>query len=136
MNIPFTGGCACGAVRYECDAEPIVMFNCHCRDCQRISGGGFAPVVYVPLKAFRFTKGSLHYYGTPSLTGGHNKRGFCPQCGSRISGGESSQGIGLTAASLDDPSQFRSQFHIFVADAQPWDHPEPDIPQFDQYAPS
>jgi len=131
MNIPFTGGCTCGAVRYECSAEPIAMFKCHCRDCQRISGGGFTPVVYVPL-----TKGSLHYYGTPSLAGGHNKRGFCPQCGSRVSGGESSQGIGLTAASLDDPSQFRPQLHMFAVDAQPWDHLEPDIPRFDQYAPS
>ena len=41
----FTGGCVCGAIRYECDAEPIMMFKCHCRDCQHVSGGGYAPVL-------------------------------------------------------------------------------------------
>ena len=33
MAVPFTGGCACGAIRYECTAEPLYMGNCHCRDC-------------------------------------------------------------------------------------------------------
>ncbi len=41
MKIPFTGGCVCGAIRYECSAEPIMMFKCHCRDCQHVTGGGF-----------------------------------------------------------------------------------------------
>lgn len=79
MTIPFSGGCACGAIRYECNAEPIVMFNCHCRDCQRVSGGAFSAVIYVPLKAFSVTRGSLRYYHTPSASGGHNKRGFCAE---------------------------------------------------------
>jgi hypothetical protein len=47
MPAPFSGGCACGAIRYECSAEPIVMGNCHCRDCQlerrRLLGGHFGP---------------------------------------------------------------------------------------------
>src|SRR2546423_9224890 len=74
----FTGGCVCGAVRYEVSAKPIMMFNCHCRDCQRTTGGAFTPVVYVPARAFKITKGSPRYYSTPSEMGGHNKRGFCP----------------------------------------------------------
>ena len=39
----FTGGCVCGAIRYECDAEPIMTFKCHCRDCQHVTGGAYAP---------------------------------------------------------------------------------------------
>jgi hypothetical protein len=88
MSAPFTGECACGAIRYEVTARPIAMFNCHCRDCQRTTGGAFTPVVYVPAKAFKITKGSPKYYSTPSEMVGHNKRGFCPDCGSRLFGGE------------------------------------------------
>src|SRR5213080_4537840 len=76
MSAPFTGGCACGAIRYEVTAKPITMFNCHCRDCQRATGTSFSAVVYVPAKAFKITKGSPRYYQTSSESGGHNKRGF------------------------------------------------------------
>src|SRR6266498_1756202 len=41
MKIPFTGGCVCGAIRYECSAEPVMTFKCHCRDCQRVTANGF-----------------------------------------------------------------------------------------------
>src|SRR5690606_25346164 len=40
MSKPYTGGCACGAIRYEVSGEPIVMVDCQCRQCQRSSGGG------------------------------------------------------------------------------------------------
>ena len=40
MSKPYTGGCACGAIRYEISAEPIAMNDCQCRDCQRTSGAG------------------------------------------------------------------------------------------------
>jgi hypothetical protein len=40
MSDAYTGGCACGAVRYEISAEPIFMNHCQCRDCQRASGTG------------------------------------------------------------------------------------------------
>ena len=41
MAMNFTGGCLCGAVRYECTADAIFMGNCHCRDCQKASGGAY-----------------------------------------------------------------------------------------------
>jgi hypothetical protein len=132
----FTGGCACGAIRYEVDAEPIVMFNCHCRDCQRTSGGPYTPVVYVPAKAFKITKGSPRYYGTTSQMVGHNKRGFCPECGSRLFGGATEQGQGITASSLDDPTLFKPQFEIWTSDAQPWDQMDPNLPKHEKYQPT
>src|ERR1041384_3995572 len=89
--IPFAGGCACGAIRYECSAEPSMTFKCHCRDCQRVTGGGFVAGLLVPAAAFRLTKGQLRYHFTPSLAGGKHKRGFCADCGSRITGGESDE---------------------------------------------
>jgi hypothetical protein len=121
MKLPFTGGCVCGAIRYECNGEPVMMFKCHCRDCQHVTGGGFVPGLLVPTSVFRLTKGEVRYHFTPSLAGGRHKRGFCPECGSRITGGESDQRssefIGITAGSLDDPSWFRPQMDFFVSDA-------------------
>lgn len=132
----FTGGCICGAIRYECTAEPVFTFCCHCRDCQRSSGGAYSPVLYLPPGAFRLTRGELKHYGTPSTMGGHNLRGFCAECGARISGGEGEHGIGVTASSLDDPSWFTPQVHIFAGDAQPWDLLDPKQPHFAEYAPA
>ena len=107
MKLPFTGGCACGAIRYEINAEPIVMFNCHCRDCQRVSGGGFAAAVLVPVESFRLTRGQTRYHFTSSIARGKHKRGFCTDCASRVTGGEfeeQSQFVGILAGTLDDPS--------------------------------
>ena len=76
MKIPFTGGCACGAIRYECSAEPIMMFKCHCRDCQQATGGGLVAGLLVPASAFRLTKGQLRYHFTPSMAGGNTSVAF------------------------------------------------------------
>jgi len=136
MPAKFTGGCACGAIRYEVSAEPIVMFNCHCRDCRKTTGGPYTPVFYVPAKAFKITKGSPKYYDTPSEMVGENQRGFCPECGSRLFGGKTEQGQGIAASSLDDPSLYKPQFEIWASDAQPWDHMDPKLPKFEKYRPS
>lgn len=133
MNLPLTGGCSCGAVRYESNAAPIVMFKCHCRDCQRATGTGAACVVYVPLGTFGLTRGSLSYHYTEGVDGEPNKRGFCAACGSPLTGGESDKGIGIHAGSLDDPSLFRSQFDIHVVDVQPWELLDPELPKHELY---
>ena len=137
MTIPFSGGCACGAIRYECTAEPLEMFRCHCRDCQRASGGAYSPAILVPSKAFKLTRGSPKHYSTPSAAGGTHTRGFCSECGSRLLGAidPTSPFIGICASSLDDPSWFAPKFDIFASDAQPWDHMNPALPKFEHYAP-
>ena len=138
-KLPFTGGCVCGAVRYEVTAAPLLTFKCHCRDCQHVTGGAFLPGLLVPTTAFRLIKGELKYHFTPSLAGGGHKRGFCAECGSRITGGEFDQrpgsSIGITAGSLDDSSWFRPQMDFFTCDAQSWEQLDPSIPKFDQYPP-
>jgi hypothetical protein len=116
------------------------MFKCHCHDCQRITGGGHVAALLVPASAFRLTQGSLRYHFTPSLAGGKHKRGFCPECGSRVTGGESDQRpaefVGVTAGSLDDPTWFRPQMDFFTSDAQPWDPMDPAIPKYNLYPPA
>src|SRR5215208_4320978 len=80
----FTGGCACEAIRYETTAEPVLMLHCHCRDCQRASGGPFSSFVIVPTEAFKLLQGELRFHASPSEMGGMTRRGFCPDCGARL----------------------------------------------------
>jgi hypothetical protein len=80
QRVPVTGGCLCGAVRYESKEPPTGGGYCHCRICQRSGGGLFNASVSVPGPAFRFTKGKPRYYRASSFA----KRGFCVECGSPI----------------------------------------------------
>src|SRR5947207_13967817 len=69
MAVPFTGGCACGAIRYECTAEPLYMGNCHCRDCQRATGSAYFPAVGMATTAFRLLTGTPAAYATLADSG-------------------------------------------------------------------
>jgi len=133
MPIPFSGGCACGAIRYECSAEPIVALNCHCRDCQRASGSAFCAVLYVPRTALTIS-GQSRYYEVRAESGNSVSRGFCPHCGSPVFiQAELVPDLqGLRAASLDNPSLFQPQMHVWTARAQPWDHMNPALRKFEK----
>lgn len=137
MNLPYGGGCACGAIRFECNVEPVRMGQCHCRDCQRSSGVGFVAAVVVPMTSLKLLKGSPRYYKTPSERGGHVHRGFCTECGSPVLAKFDAfpDLIAIRAASLDDPSWFRPAYDIWTSDAQPWDCMNPDLPKFEKYPP-
>jgi hypothetical protein len=136
---PITGGCVCGAVRYECSGRPLAMFRCHCRTCQMSGGGPYAPITLFPASAFRLTKGALKHHTTDKINGEKHRRGFCADCGSRLTGGETegreSRWIAVSAASLDDPSLFRPTMDIFTSHAQAWDVMNPALPKHPEYPP-
>jgi hypothetical protein len=130
VKIPFTGGCMCGAVHYECSAEPIVSANCHCRDCQRASGSVFLSGFVVPRNAVAIA-GEVKYYDVVGSSGNTISRGFCPNCGSRLFGKRAMGDLlSITAASLDDPSEFRPAIDCYTASAQPWAYMNPELPKF------
>jgi hypothetical protein len=135
MPILFSGGCACGAIRYQCSAQPALALNCHCRDCQRASGSAYAALLNVPVAAFTLTKGALKYHQVIGKSGYTLDRGFCPQCGSPVViTGQRVASLGLLclwAASLDDPSWFHPTMDLFVASAQPWDYMNPTLRKFE-----
>jgi hypothetical protein len=136
MNIPFTGGCLCGAVRYECKAEPIVMGNCHCRDCQRASGTAFVGGILVSRDAVTIV-GAVKYYNVKGDSGSIIGRGFCPICGSWLfSQPPVRELMGITAGCLDDPSGFQPSMDIYTASAQPWVYMNPDLPKYAKMPPS
>lgn len=56
-----SGGCACGAIHYECNADPLIMLNCHCGDCQQASGSAYAAIVAVPKAAVQM-RGEPRYH--------------------------------------------------------------------------
>jgi hypothetical protein len=134
-KVPFTGGCACGAIRYESTAEPMLMLHCHCRDCQRSSGGPFSSFVIVPKDAFRLTQRALRFHDSPSEAGGNTHRGFCPDCGSPILAKNDFNPhiVAIRTASLDDPSWFKSQMDVWISDANTWDHMDSALAKFEKY---
>ena len=128
MAQKLSGGCACGAIRYECNVDPAIMLNCHCRDCQRASGSAYAAIVAVPKAAVQI-RGEPRYHGIVGEAGKLVERGFCPTCGSQVTMklGRLPDLLGLQAASLDDPSVYRPAMDAFVSSAQPWDHMDSSI---------
>jgi hypothetical protein len=132
MPAPFSGGCACGAIRYECAAEPLYMANCHCRDCQRATGSAYCAVVGVAAPAFRLTTGTPAMYEKLADSGNTMRRMFCSRCGSLVFLTRSARPdvVVLAAANLDDPSWVRPARDIYTTSAQPWDYMNPALPKF------
>ena len=131
MDLPFGGGCACGAIRYECAGAPRYMGNCHCTDCQQATGGAYLPAVMVKESDFSLLSGEPIWFERPSDRGRPMQRGFCPACGSPLfllNGANTAVRV-LYAGSLDDPSSYRPSREIYVASAQPWNLLHPDLPQ-------
>ena len=134
VSLPLQGGCACGAVRYECSAQPLLMFICHCRDCQHATGGACAPNILFSAQFIKFTKGEPQSHGSKASSGQLSYRDFCHECGSPI--GMRSDAYPeiriLRAGSFDDPQGFEPTANIWMCNAIPWDTPDLSLPQADQ----
>ena len=128
MAEAFSGGCGCGAIRFVCSAQPLAIFNCHCRDCQKASGAPFISAIAVPSAAVTIT-GEPKYHSVRTDSGNTMSRGFCADCGSRlfarISGRTDAIGINLT--SLDDPNRYHPTMDIWTSSALKWDHMNPSL---------
>jgi hypothetical protein len=137
MIAAMTGGCLCGAVRYESEGAPVFALQCHCRDCQRSSGTAYIAAVRVPSAGFRITRGAPKRYVAKSDAGNEIARVFCGDCGSPLYVQVSTRPdvVGLRVGTLDDPGWFQAEADIFVKSAQPWDRMDPAIPKYDTYPP-
>jgi hypothetical protein len=134
MNAALRGACACGAVRYECTAEPVLSVLCHCRDCQRTTGSGHGAELMVPSAAFAFTSGEPRYYALTGDSGNVVSRGFCVTCGSPLVARSSGfpDLMAIHAGSLDDPGCYQPTQHVFLSSAQPWDRIDPQATAFER----
>jgi hypothetical protein len=130
----FSGGCACGAVRYDIAAAPVRGFQCQCRDCQKDCGGGHASVLVFPRAAFSVT-GELREIARTSDRGAIKRKGFCPACGAPIYNKPDKvpDMIGIYVGSLDDASSFKPQAIFYAARGPSWDFLDPEIPRVPEW---
>lgn len=131
MSKPYSGGCACGALRYECSAEPMMTNDCHCRQCQKDSGTGHASYLTFP-RASATISGTFNSFDFVGDGGTVKARAFCPVCGTPLF--MLFPGIPdiivVRAGTLDEPDRYRPQMVFWTDAAQAWDRLDPDLPKF------
>jgi hypothetical protein len=120
MKLPQTGGCQCGAIRYEITEEPTSVYTCHCTDCQRLTSSAFSMGVVVPERAFRMTGAEARSLQRKADSGRVSTRLVCPSCGSWVVGTPRDGVIRVRAGTLDDTSWLRPTRHIWTRSKQPW----------------
>ena len=119
-----SGGCQCGAIRYELRGDSKMLYACHCTDCQKQSSSAFGMSLIVAPRNLHFVSGEdrLRSWDTRGGDGEIKRCRFCPDCGTRISHGSDSAGadISIKAGTLDDTSSLRPVAQIWLRSAQPW----------------
>jgi hypothetical protein len=129
-----TGGCHCGAIRYQAEGEALTHALCHCVDCRRHAGAPMVGWTMYPETAVKVTKGAPRVYKSSE----HGRRQFCAACGTGLFyvNAQMLPGIvDIQSATYDDPAAVPAQAHIQVADRIPWMARAHELPMFDRYPP-
>jgi hypothetical protein len=131
MAGPYTGGCRCSAVRYEIAAEPAMMLQCQCRECQQATGGGHGSWLAFPLAAAKIL-GKPARFNRPTDSGAAFVQEFCQHCGSPLFGRSATGAdrLYVLAGSLDDPSVFKPRMVMYTDRGQAWDKVDPAVKSF------
>ena len=134
-TLPITGGCLCGAVRYEASEPPIETGICHCRDCQKSTGSAFMVVARFPRAAVRFIKGEPKLYRSSAI----KDKAFCSNCGSLLIDRylvPKSKDVHLhpdmvwiMVGTLDHPEAVSIDWHYGVESQLPWVHFDDGLPR-------
>jgi hypothetical protein len=135
MSEPITGGCACGAVRYELKSQPFDAGWCHCRTCQLNSGAPAMVFASVPAGHLVWTKGADKVTRFKSSTFG--SRSFCGECGTPflMQVDHQPETVDFSVATLDSPERVAPGFHIFWSSRIAWFEPADDLPRHDRFRP-
>ena len=125
-----TGGCLCGAVRYEVSQLPDdVVGYCHCRMCQKALGALFGCFVIFTGPnigdTFKFVGEEPKYYRSSEWA----ERGFCPECGTPLVFRDS-EGCGVMIGSLDHPEDFPPTSHSGIEGQVPWLKIDDNLPRW------
>lgn len=118
-----TGGCHCGNIKYEAEAEPANAMICHCTDCQLLSGSAFRTLIVTDEDAFNFTSGKPKTYVKVADSGNKREQTFCPDCGSPIysaSVGASPREYAIRLGTVDQREALEPQKQIWCNSAHSW----------------
>jgi hypothetical protein len=114
---PITGGCQCGAVRYRLNGRLLEPGICHCRMCQKATGGLFMAMVGSMNDDLELTRDAPAWFNSSDVF----RRGFCASCGTPLfyqkQGGK---GTGVSLGSLDDPAAVKPVAAHGVQSRMPW----------------
>jgi hypothetical protein len=134
--MPLTGGCLCGAVRFEVSEPPLDAIYCHCTRCQRRTGSAFSVNARIGPGSLRITKGEAKVRSWKPADGW--TKSFCGECGSHLysASRDDPPVMGVRMAAFDHDPGVRPSAHQFVAYAAPW-APLPDdgLPRFPEGRP-
>ena len=132
MAKSYTGGCACGTVRYEMHSEPIFQNHCQCLDCQKRSGTGHGSYLTFPEPADAAVSGQVKTWRITADSGNDKLYAFCPNCGTPlyVSFVAAPNMTAVQAASLDDPSRYKPHAVTYAARGLAWDILDPDLQMF------
>ncbi|KXF75452.1 aldehyde-activating protein [Paramesorhizobium deserti] len=136
MTRPYTGGCACGAIRYETSSEPIFENHCQCRDCQKRSGTGHGS--YLTFRRADVTiAGDAKNWRVTGDGGNEKIHAFCLTCGTPVylTTVNRPDLIAVHAGSLDDPGQFNPQVVTYSIRGHAWDAVDASLQKFERMAP-
>ena len=119
---PVEGGCQCRAVRYRITAPPLEVHNCHCRDCQRSSGGTHSMSMLTRREHVVLLQGELFAYDKASDSGRVLRWKMCARCGTRVWSEPLSATTLLVVkpGTLDDMSWAVPVGNIWTASKAPW----------------
>ena len=134
MNV--TGGCYCGQIRYEVNGLQEAAFQCHCRECQYITGGNTNIVIVFAENDFNYTHGIASTFARSDLENSVTRH-FCGTCGTGIGTRSPSRpnSMILKVGTLDNPEDYQAQAAIFTCDQQSYHHIPDNIPAFDKRPP-
>jgi hypothetical protein len=129
-----TGGCACGAVRYRLEREPIFVNNCHCRLCQQQTGSTSVVNAFYEFDALTQLSGDIVQSGVQTGSGGTHAIVRCAECGTALWSHYPRLGTlaaGVRVGTLDEPGVLQPDAAIFVASKMPWVTLPEGIPHFE-----
>ncbi len=132
--MPASGGCHCGAIRYEADGECLTHALCHCTDCRKHAGAPMVGWTMYPATAVRVVKGVPRVYASSE----HGRRHFCADCGTGLFYVNEQMLPGIIdvqSGTYDNPNSIPARCHIQVAERISWMTTEHALPAFDRFPP-